>query len=129
MVSKKTMRKFEKMSKQIGKASFKYAWVRFESSSCLTHFYIHTNSQTQVLDENAEERERGVTMEVASRDFETKKTLVTLLDSPGHKDFVRREREKITFINSQNESITSITHTHTHTHSHTHSHTHTNTNT
>ncbi len=31
-------------------------------------------------------------MEVASRDFETKKTLVTLLDSPGHKDFVRRER-------------------------------------
>ena len=29
VVSKKTMRKFEKMSKQIGKASFKYAWVRF----------------------------------------------------------------------------------------------------
>jgi len=67
VVSKKTMRKFEKQSKESGKASFKYAWV---------------------LDENAEERERGVTMEVASRDFETTKTLVTLLDSPGHKDFV-----------------------------------------
>ena len=46
VVSKKTMRKFEKMSKQIGKASFKYAWVRFECSSCQPHFYIHTNSRT-----------------------------------------------------------------------------------
>ena len=72
VVTKKTMRKFEKLSKELGKASFKYAWV---------------------LDENEEERERGVTMEVASRDFETKNTLVTLLDSPGHKDFVRSVRD------------------------------------
>ena len=74
----------------------------------LTFIYTQT-LEPQVLDENAEERERGVTMEVASRDFETKKTLVTLLDSPGHKDFVRGERERELF---QNESITSITHTH-----------------
>lgn len=50
-----------------GKGSFAYAWV---------------------MDESAEERERGVTMTVAVAYFDTKNYRVVLLDSPGHKDFV-----------------------------------------
>ena len=51
----------------MGKASFHYAWV---------------------LDGHAEERERGVTIDVSTSSFRTPTKLVTLLDAPGHKDFV-----------------------------------------
>ncbi|MDC0510807.1 GTP-binding protein [bacterium] len=51
----------------IGKASFKYAWV---------------------LDETDEERSRGVTVDVATKHFETEAALFTLLDAPGHRDFI-----------------------------------------
>ena len=66
-VSKKQMRKFEKESRDLGKASFAYAWV---------------------LDEDASERERGVTIEVGFNHFETLHRRITLLDAPGHRDFV-----------------------------------------
>ena len=66
-VSQKDMHKFEKESKELGKASFKYAWV---------------------MDEHAEERERGVTIDVGVKRFETKQRRVVLLDAPGHRDFV-----------------------------------------
>ncbi|ESO98652.1 hypothetical protein LOTGIDRAFT_142523, partial [Lottia gigantea] len=66
-VNKRTMHKYEQESKKIGKSSFVYAWV---------------------LDETEEERSRGVTMDVAQTRFETPKKLVTLLDAPGHKDFI-----------------------------------------
>ena len=67
LVSKKDMHKFETESKKIGKASFKYAWV---------------------MDEHAEERERGVTVDVGVKRFETMKRKIVLLDAPGHQDFV-----------------------------------------
>ncbi|KAF6141528.1 hypothetical protein GIB67_012196 [Kingdonia uniflora] len=66
-ISKKEMHKYEKESKIMGKSSFAYAWA---------------------MDESAEERERGVTMNVAVAYFDSKKYHVVLLDSPGHKDFV-----------------------------------------
>ncbi len=66
-VDKRTMHKYEKLSKEKGKASFKYAWV---------------------LDNDDSERERGVTMDVGYNHFETENRRVTLLDAPGHKDFV-----------------------------------------
>ncbi|CAL1544334.1 unnamed protein product [Lymnaea stagnalis] len=66
-VNKKTMHKYEQESKKIGKSSFAFAWV---------------------LDETEEERERGVTMDVAQTRFETEKKVITLLDAPGHKDFI-----------------------------------------
>ena len=66
-IDRKVMRQFEKESNLLGKSSFKYAWV---------------------LDENEEERSRGVTMEVGSNFFETEKRVVTLLDAPGHRDFI-----------------------------------------
>jgi elongation factor 1 alpha-like protein len=59
--------RFEHEARQRGKASFHFAWV---------------------LDQHDEERERGVTVDVATSYFETPKYQVTLLDAPGHKDFV-----------------------------------------
>ncbi|XP_019751812.1 HBS1-like protein isoform X5 [Hippocampus comes] len=66
-VNKRTMHKYETESKKAGKASFAYAWV---------------------LDETGEERDRGVTMDVGMTKFETESKVVTLMDAPGHKDFI-----------------------------------------
>lgn len=66
-VQQKTMHKYEQESRKLGKQSFMYAWV---------------------LDETGEERNRGITMDVGRSQFETKTKLVTLLDAPGHKDFI-----------------------------------------
>uniref|UniRef100_A0A182THC7 Tr-type G domain-containing protein n=1 Tax=Anopheles melas TaxID=34690 RepID=A0A182THC7_9DIPT len=66
-VSQRIMHKHEQESKKLGKSSFMYAWV---------------------LDETGEERERGITMDVGSTRFETAKKEITLLDAPGHKDFI-----------------------------------------
>jgi elongation factor 1 alpha-like protein len=41
-----------------------------------------------VLDEHSTERNRGITMDVAMKSFETPNRHVTLLDAPGHRDFV-----------------------------------------
>ncbi|XP_069701678.1 protein HBS1 isoform X3 [Periplaneta americana] len=66
-VNKKTMHKYEQESKKLGKQSFVYAWI---------------------LDETGEERSRGITMDVGQSKFETPNKVVTLLDAPGHKDFI-----------------------------------------
>ncbi|XP_041360116.1 HBS1-like protein isoform X2 [Gigantopelta aegis] len=66
-VNKKAMHKYEQESRKCGKGSFAYAWV---------------------LDETEEERTRGVTMDIAQTRFETTHKIVTLLDAPGHKDFI-----------------------------------------
>ncbi|XP_044586936.1 HBS1-like protein [Cotesia glomerata] len=66
-VSSKLIHKYQQESKKIGKQSFAYAWV---------------------LDETGEERERGITMDVGYTKFETDTKSVTLLDAPGHKDFI-----------------------------------------
>lgn len=51
----------------MGKGSFAFAWV---------------------LDSTPEEREHGVTMDVAHSAFETPNRAVTVLDAPGHRDFI-----------------------------------------
>ncbi|XP_065086383.1 protein HBS1 [Ochlerotatus camptorhynchus] len=66
-ISQRVMHKNEQESKKLGKQSFIYAWV---------------------LDETGEERERGITMDVGSSRFETANKQITLLDAPGHKDFI-----------------------------------------
>ena len=63
----KTRRKHERDATAAGKGSFKWAWAR---------------------DERPEERARGVTVDVAQAAFTTGRTEVTLLDAPGHRDFV-----------------------------------------
>ncbi|KAJ2381085.1 hypothetical protein GGI23_007659, partial [Coemansia sp. RSA 2559] len=66
-VNERTIRKFERDAEKIGKGSFAYAWV---------------------LDETEEERSRGVTMDIATSSFSTEHRKFTLLDAPGHRDFV-----------------------------------------
>ena len=66
-VSKKLMHKYEKESREAGKSSFAYAWV---------------------MDADEEERSRGVTMDVGTSYFETATKHFTLLDAPGHRDFI-----------------------------------------
>ncbi|CAH0476604.1 unnamed protein product [Peronospora belbahrii] len=68
-VSKKLMHKYEKESREAGKLSFAYAWV---------------------MDADEEERSRGVTMDVGMSYFETATKHLTLLDAPGHRDFIPR---------------------------------------
>ncbi|KAJ2880793.1 hypothetical protein H4R27_004507 [Coemansia aciculifera] len=66
-VNERTMKKFERDAEKIGKGSFAFAWV---------------------LDETDEERSRGVTMDIATSAFVTQHRKFTLLDAPGHRDFV-----------------------------------------
>ncbi|XP_047350839.1 protein HBS1 isoform X2 [Vespa velutina] len=66
-VPSRLIHKYQQESKKIGKQSFAYAWV---------------------LDETGEERERGITMDVGHSKFETDNKCITLLDAPGHKDFI-----------------------------------------
>jgi len=67
-IDKRTIEKFEKEAKEMGKASFKYAWV---------------------LDKLKAERERGITIDIALWKFETAKYYFTIIDAPGHRDFIK----------------------------------------
>ena len=42
-----------------------------------------------VMDNLAEERERGVTIDIAHQEFETDEYYYTIVDTPGHRDFVK----------------------------------------
>jgi len=67
-IDKRTIEKYEKEAKEMGKASFKYAWV---------------------LDKLKAERERGITIDIALWKFETTKYYFTVIDAPGHRDFIK----------------------------------------
>jgi elongation factor 1 alpha-like protein len=67
LIDDKTLHRLERDCKAIGKASFHFAWI---------------------MDADSEERERGVTMDVGWNQFSTATKDVTLLDAPGHADFV-----------------------------------------
>merc|ERR1711963_953670 len=67
-IDKRTVEKFEKEAAELGKGSFKYAWV---------------------LDKLKAERERGITIDIALWKFETPKYYVTVIDAPGHRDFIK----------------------------------------
>jgi elongation factor 1-alpha len=67
-IDERTIQKFEKEAKEIGKESFKYAWV---------------------LDKLKAERERGITIDIALWKFESKKYSFTIIDAPGHRDFIK----------------------------------------
>jgi len=67
-IDKRTIEKFEKEAQEMGKGSFKYAWV---------------------LDKLKAERERGITIDIALWKFETEKYYVTIIDAPGHRDFIK----------------------------------------
>lgn len=60
--------KFRAEAESKGKATFEFAWV---------------------MDDLKEERERGVTIDIAHRRFDTQKYYFTIIDAPGHRDFVK----------------------------------------
>ena len=43
----------------------------------------------QVLDKLKAERERGITIDIALWKFETSKYYCTVIDAPGHRDFIK----------------------------------------
>lgn len=68
-IDERTIKEYATESEKTGMGdTFKYAWV---------------------LDDLKEERERGVTIDLSFRKFETKKFFFTIIDAPGHRDFVK----------------------------------------
>ncbi|GAB6947636.1 translation elongation factor EF-1 subunit alpha [Vulcanisaeta sp. JCM 16161] len=67
-VDEKGFKELEEQAKKMGKEDFVYAWV---------------------TDRLKEERERGVTIEAMHVGFETQKYFFTIIDLPGHRDFVK----------------------------------------
>lgn len=67
VVDQRTIDKYKEEAESIGKSSFAFAWI---------------------LDQGTEERNRGVTIDIATNKFETEKTNFTVLDAPGHRDFI-----------------------------------------
>jgi len=62
------MRKMEELAKEYKKETWEFAYV---------------------MDKLKEERERGLTIDIMHRPFETKKYNYTIIDCPGHRDFVK----------------------------------------
>jgi len=67
-IDERTIKAYEDEAVQMGKGTFKFAWV---------------------LDNLKEERERGVTIDLRFLQFQTKKFNYTVIDAPGHRDFVK----------------------------------------
>ncbi|MEK6964090.1 MAG: translation elongation factor EF-1 subunit alpha [Nanoarchaeota archaeon] len=67
-VDEQTMRKLQEKAKELGKSGFEFAFV---------------------MDQLKEERERGVTIDLSHKKFETDKYFFTIIDAPGHRDFIK----------------------------------------
>jgi len=68
IVPEQEMKKLVEEAKKQGKPGFEFAYI---------------------MDKVAEERERGVTIELAYKKLVTPKRQITIIDAPGHKDFVK----------------------------------------
>ena len=62
------LRKLKEIAKELGKSGFEFAFI---------------------MDHLKEERERGVTIDLAHKKFVTDKYEYTIIDAPGHKDFIK----------------------------------------
>jgi elongation factor 1-alpha len=67
-IDERTIRQYEEEAQRLGKETFKFAWV---------------------LDSLKEERERGLTIDLRFLKFETPHYFFTVIDAPGHRDFVK----------------------------------------
>ncbi len=67
-VPEQEMKKIEEKAKELKKESFKFAFL---------------------MDTVKEERERGVTIDIMHKRFDTPKYYYTIIDAPGHRDFVK----------------------------------------
>ncbi|KEH40222.1 Elongation factor 1-alpha [Medicago truncatula] len=67
-IEKDVIEKLEKEAAEINRRLFKYAWV---------------------LDKLKAERERGITIDISLWKFQTTSYCCTLIDAPGHRDFIK----------------------------------------
>ncbi|OYT28036.1 MAG: translation elongation factor EF-1 subunit alpha [Thermofilum sp. ex4484_82] len=67
-VDERTIKEYEEQAKRLGRETWKFAWI---------------------LDRYKEERERGLTIDLGFYKFETNKYEFTIIDAPGHRDFVK----------------------------------------
>ncbi|UJR18532.1 hypothetical protein I4U23_005438 [Adineta vaga] len=67
-IDRRTIEKYEKEAEEMGKGSFKYAWV---------------------MDKVKASRERGVTIDISLSQFDTNTYAITIIDAPGHRDFIK----------------------------------------
>jgi len=67
-ISEQELRKLKEKAKELGKAGFEFAFV---------------------MDTLKEERERGLTIDLAHKRFNTNKYYFTIIDAPGHRDFIK----------------------------------------
>jgi len=67
-IDEQAMRKLKDKAEELGKGGFEFAFV---------------------MDNLKEERERGVTIDLAHKKFDTDKFYFTVIDAPGHKDFIK----------------------------------------
>ncbi|MBT3985086.1 translation elongation factor EF-1 subunit alpha [archaeon] len=68
VIDEQTMRKLKEKAAELGKAGFEFAFV---------------------MDNLKEERERGVTIDLMHKKLLTNKFEYTIIDAPGHKDFIK----------------------------------------
>jgi len=67
-VDEQTMRKLKEKAEQLGKKGFEFAFI---------------------MDTLKEEQERGVTIDLNHKRFDTDKYYFTIIDAPGHRDFIK----------------------------------------
>jgi elongation factor 1-alpha len=67
-LSEQELKKLREEAERLGKATFEFAFA---------------------MDVSKEERERGVTIDIAHKEFQTPKYYFTIIDAPGHRDFVK----------------------------------------
>src|SRR3989338_5406333 len=67
-IPEQEMRKLKEKAIELGKGGFEFAFV---------------------MDNLKEERERGVTIDLAHKKFDPPKYYFTIIDAPGHKDFIK----------------------------------------
>lgn len=67
-ITEQALKKLKDEAEKLGKATFEFAYV---------------------MDTVKEERERGLTIDVSHKEFKTQKHHFTIIDAPGHKDFVK----------------------------------------
>lgn len=67
-LTEQQLRKLKEEAEAVGKATFEFAFT---------------------MDTLKEERERGVTIDLSHKEFQTQKYYFTIIDAPGHRDFVK----------------------------------------
>ncbi len=68
VITDRDIQRYRELTQQLNRPTFEFAFV---------------------MDSLKEERERGITIDIAHRDFQTPKYYFTIIDAPGHRDFVK----------------------------------------